>query len=78
VVRAPIHVWWAQDDLSRRPTTDWSRWTTAAVHTSVVPGNHFTMVQGEGLERLASELSELLAGLGVAGLAGTAGGGRTA
>jgi len=76
VVRAPIHVWWAQDDLSRRPTTDWSRWSAAGVHTSVVPGNHFTMVHGDGLERLATELAELLERLGVGGLAGAGSVGR--
>jgi amino acid adenylation domain-containing protein len=64
-VRAPIHVWWARDDLSRRPTTDWSRLTGAGVHTSVVDGDHFTMVRGAGLERLAGELDGILERLAV-------------
>jgi amino acid adenylation domain-containing protein len=46
-VQTPMSVWWADQDLSRRPhrTTDWNRYTRGGAHEETVPGNHFTLLR---------------------------------
>jgi amino acid adenylation domain-containing protein len=60
-IQAPLHVWWARDDLQRRqPRTDWNRYTRGTIHTEIAEGNHFSMIQSPHVEVLAEQLTKCL------------------
>lgn len=56
-IQAPLYVWWARDRLQGGPAqTDWSPYTLGAVHTAMVNGNHFSLLQPPQVRSLAKQL----------------------
>ncbi len=59
-IAAPIHVWWAREDLAGRPPTDWGEFTRGPVYVFEAEGNHFSMVRPPNIDALCAALRERL------------------
>ncbi|NOY17300.1 MAG: SDR family NAD(P)-dependent oxidoreductase [Gammaproteobacteria bacterium] len=59
-VNCPLHVWWAQDGLKWRAPTDWGEYTFADVYTSIIDGNHFSMMKPPNVYLLAKQVRDFL------------------
>lgn len=59
-IRASLYVWWARESLHGRHHADWSRYTVGSVHTEIVEGNHFSMIQAPYVQDLAERVKVCL------------------
>jgi len=60
VIRAPLYVWWAEQNLGNRRSVRWDRYTRGTVTTSQVPGDHVTFLKHPAVDVIASQLQEAL------------------
>lgn len=66
VVQAPLHVWWAREQMRTGIShTNWSKYSSATVRTETADGNHFTIIQSSQCRDLAERLQECLKTAGI-------------
>jgi len=59
-IHTAIHGWWAEESLARGLSAEGWRAFTPSLTLRTVPGNHFSILKGASLERLADELAQAL------------------
>lgn len=62
-IRAPLQVWWAEQNPANRRSVDWEQYTLAETHTSEVPGDHMSFLKPPSTEVIARQLKSALAAL---------------
>ncbi len=57
-IQAPLCIWWAQEELSRRPSSahQWGMYTSATITETTVPGSHYAVMYDPYVATLANEL----------------------
>jgi amino acid adenylation domain-containing protein/FkbM family methyltransferase len=61
VIQTPLHIWWASDrHNSAQPRTDWNQYTIGGIKSSIVSGNHFSLLRPPQSQILVQQLQKYL------------------